>query len=250
MASAAWTLRTCPTTLHVWLVPLEELRGKVPAPFEPAVLREQDLADTPLGRIVFYLFDCGSAERAGVAQGAGLLGVLGVRVTYPDEVAPPAEQPAWASAPWIGVYLLAAVAEGAAVRAVEEAGLPVMAVEGEVRVAPTPLPDAPSAASQLRVAGSVVFDAVMQGAPGQVENFSRGERYFWMPDPASPDVRWLDVGFLSTLWETEGRVDYAAGSAWDEAVGNRAYDAPVDHHAMDSEVMLAAGRGNLTARNP
>lgn len=241
VADATWRLEACQTTLHVWLVPLAELRGRVHPAFEPAVFREQAL-DTPLGRVVFYLYDCAATLRGAEDRGRGLLGVLGVRVVPPPDVAPPAEQPGWATTPWVSLYLLDARAGGAAVEASEGTCVPWGPAEGRVAVEPTPLPDAPRAEAELAIEGAVAFRATMQGVPGQVENFSRPERYFAVLQHSDgEDLHWLDVSFLATLWETEGTVDYAPDSPWARAVGTRAYDLAVDHHAMDADVGLAWG---------
>lgn len=244
-AAFAWSLDDCQTTLHVWLVPLEELRDKTPPEFPPAVLREQGLVDTPMGRIVFYLYDCGSTTADGEARGRSLLGLLGVRVVPPDSIAPPEGQPDWSVTPWVSVYTLDVVGQGAVEEPVNASGLSWTEVSGSVAVVQTPLPDAPEAEAHLTLGGVQAFDATMRGVPGQVENFSRPERYYWMPSWEGGDVRWLDVLFLSTLWETEGEVSYAPGTPWERAVGNRAYDASVDHHAMEARVTLERGSGTL-----
>lgn len=245
-AAPAWRLAECSSTLHVWLVPLAELRERTPPEFPPAPLPQEGM-DTPLGRIVFYLYDCARSEREGREEGRSLLGLLGVRVLPPREVAPPDEKPAWAVTPWVSIYLLGAFASGLATEALGAAGLPWLEAEGGVTLAATALPDAPTAEASLSLGGQVAFEASMQGVPGQVEAFNRPERYLHKPEPAAREVRWLDVQFNMTLWETEGRVAYAPGSPWERAVGSRAYDAGVDHHAMEAALDLSWGRGELEA---
>lgn len=245
LAERAWQLDRCQATLHVWLVPLSELASRTPAEFPPAIFREQGVVPTPMGRVVFYLYDCEDTLVDGDDEGRSLLGLLGVRVEPPSTVAPPTEQPDWASTPWVSVYLLDSVSAGHAADLLDDAGLPTAFMVGRVHVTPTDLPDAPTALAELEDDGLRVFTGSMQGAPGQVEAFNRPERYFHASGEGDRDVTWLDVRFNSTLWETEGRVNYAAGSPWDEAVGNRAYDVGVDHHAMRSTLELSVGRGSL-----
>lgn len=227
----------CPTTLHVWLVPLRDLESKTPPQFPPAVYKAEGEADTPLGRVVFYLYDCRRVLVDGVETGPGLFGLLGVRVVAPPNVRPPTQEP-----PWATFYLVHAMASEKIDWALSHSGIPWQPVEGNVQVEATPLPDAPTAASRVISYGITVFESTMQGVPGQVENFSRPERWYRLE---GTDLRWVDVDFHTTLWETEGRVTYAQDSPWARTIGAQAYDVPVDHHAMQAKFRLSWSQANL-----
>lgn len=234
----------CPATLHVWVVPVDELAELTPPEFPPTAIQAEG-QDTPVGRIVFYLYDCPALDGGG---GPELLGLLGVRVHAPDGVAPPAGQPDWAVTPWVSIYALGAFGEGSLAGVVAAAGLPLTNATGEVVVTPTPAPDAPTANARIELEDGSVLEGAMAGAPTRVESFDRPERYYHLVPGPDREVRWLDVQFNMTLWETEGTADYSDGSPWDQAVRNRGYDAAVDHHAMEATLDLTAGRGHLAPR--
>lgn len=231
----------CPSTLHVWVVPADELAELTPPEFPPTVI-DVEGQETPMGRIVFYLYDCPPAEGSGERE---LLGLLGVRVHAPEAVAPPAEQPDWAVTPWVSVYTLGAFGEGGFAGILEATGLPYSNATGEVTVTPTPAPDAPTAEARIQLEDGSTLEGTMAGAPTQVESFDRPERYYHLAPGDERAVRWLDVQFNMTLWETDGTVDYSEGSPWHQAVPNRGYDAGVDHHAMEATLDLTAGSGRL-----
>lgn len=233
---SAWSAEDCQTGLQVWLIPIDELRRKTPPEFPPSAFQAEGLVETPMGRLVFYLYDCPRTSKDGAGEGGGLLGLLAVRVTPPRSVMPPEGTPAWATGPWATLYALHVVASGGLRELANESGLAWEELDGRVTITRTAIPDAPVGAARLQKASSVVFEASWQGIPGQVENFSRPERYYSLRDG---EVRWLDVGFLSTLWESAGRVTYAADSPWARAVGNEAYNADLDHHSMIAKLSLA-----------
>lgn len=236
-AVPALRLGDCEATLHVWLVPLEDLRGQTPAAFPPAIYKAEGEADTPLGRVVFYFYDCPSTLQDGVDGGGSLLGLLAVRVVPPPELAPPAEQPEWASTPWASMYLLDAFVVGPAADALAAAGIAAWDVSGGVEPRASPLPGFPAADVTVATTDGT-FRSTVQGNPQQVENFSRPERYFRLDDDLAT-VRWLDVSFITTLWESQGRTEVPPASPWAMAVEDRALDAAVDHHIMRGMVGLA-----------
>lgn len=217
-------LASCTATLQVWLVPLDELRSRTPPGFPPAPLREADAVDTPLGRVVFYLWSCKSPEPSSI-------GLLSVRVDPPDDVAPPPDRA------WAPMYVLQAYASGAALGAAQAAGLPVALADSVVAIDET-VPLAGKAESSVKVAGAEVFRASVQAIPGQSEDFSRPERHYF----AEVDqISWIDTDFQTTLAEGVGRVEYADGSPFAQAVGRREYDADVDHHYLVGDVTLVTG---------
>lgn len=220
----AVALTSCKATLQVWLVPLDELRSRTPPEFPPAPLREADAVDTPMGRIVFYLWSCNAPEPSAV-------GLLSVRVVPPEGVAPPTDRA------WAPMYVLQAYASGLAVAPAQAVGLPLDVADAIVEVQEN-VPLAGSATSSVAVNGTEVFRSVVQGLPAQTEVFSRPERHYFM---VGDDVTWIDTDFRTTLAEGEGTVEYADGSPFAEAVPRRAYDAAVDHHYMLGDVTLATG---------
>lgn len=220
-------LTDCAATLQVWLVPLEELRSRTPPEFPPAALREADAVDTPMGRLVFYLWSCEGPEPASI-------GLLSVRVVPPDDVAPPTDRA------WAPMYVLQTYASGPALAAAQAAGLPVALAEASVAIEQT-VPLAGNAASSVSVDGAEVFRSSVQGLPDQTEDFSRPERHYFMGAEEIESVTWIDTDFRTTLAEGEGRVEYADGSPFAQAVGRRAYDAAVDHHYMRGDVTLVTG---------
>lgn len=240
--SVSWPgVGPCAATLHVWIVPLDELAERTPPEFPPTALQQEGV-DAPLGRIVFYLYDCPPLEDGGEP---GLLGLLGVRVHAPEAVAPPPQQPDWAVTPWVSVYTLAAFASGPMAGVLDAAGLAFEPVTGSVELQATPAPDTPIASATLTTEAGATLETTMAGAPTRVESFDRPERYFHVVPGGHGEVRWLDVSFNMTLWETDGTVSYSDGSPWDAAVGSRVYDAGVDHHAMEAVLDLVPGRGSL-----
>lgn len=236
-AVPALRLGDCEATLHVWLVPLEDLRGQTPAAFPPAIYKAEGEADTPLGRVVFYFYDCPSTLVDGADGGRSLLGLLAIRVVAPPELAPPAEKPDWASTPWASMYLLDAFVVGPAADALAAAAIAASEVSGGVARRDPPLPGFPAADVTVATTDGT-FRSTVQGNPQQVENFSRPERYFRLDDDGLT-VRWLDVSFITTLWESQGRTEVPPGSPWAMAVEDRVLDAAVDHHFMRGMVGLA-----------
>lgn len=225
----------CRITLHVWLLPLDEMAGQTPPEFPPTAYRGEAPADTPLGRLVFYLYDC--ADPASAA-GRSTLGLLAARVDAPPEVAPPS------NGTWATMYVLHAWAGGAPTEVLDAAGIAATPAVASVDLR-FAAPDVLSATMVLDVEGAEAFRAEMAGLPGQVEAFARPERYYVLGEGGNGDVRWVDVDFDTTLYESEGRVEYAGGTPWAEAVGLRAFDAAIDHHAMTGGYRLTGGNGTL-----
>lgn len=221
----------CRVTLHVWLLPQDELAAKTPPEFPPSAYSAEG-ADTPLARLVFYLYDCADAASE---TGRSTLGLLGARVDAPDQVAPPSDQ-AWAT-----MYVLQAWASGAPRAVLDGAAMAYEEAVSTIEIA-FPAEGVSSARMSLEVGGEAVFGAEMASLPGQVEAFARPERYYLL---AEDEVRWIDVDFDTTLYEAEGRVEYADGTPWADAVGSRAYDGAIDHHAMTGSYELTRGRGAL-----
>lgn len=222
----------CRVTLHVWLLPQSELAAKTPPEFPPTAYSAEG-AGTPLARLVFYLYECADE---GAQAGRSTLGLLGARVDAPEEVAPP-EDEAWAT-----MYVLAAWASGAPRGVLDAAGIPYEEAVAKIAI---DINAAGAASATMTLGdddGSDLFRAQMAALPGQVETFARPERYYLL---AEDEATWIDVDFDTTLYEAEGRVEYAEGTPWAEAVGRRAYDAAIDHHAMTGAYELTRGNGSL-----
>lgn len=225
------SLAGCRGALHVWLLPLEQLRMQVPVGYTVEEYAAEGAA-TGMGRLAFYSLHCGGdgaglrVQNHGAAPMFGLLGV---------KLAPPAPDGATAASNDPGVpegalafYAIQLYAQQhdleAALRA---APFPLLVAEHSDSMSPLPALDLPAYAEDLTAEDGSTFHAEVRGAPPAPEPYARLIRAFHEADGT---VGVLDLNLTADIWEAAGTYEASADGAVARVIG--AAVPVMDHHII------------------
>lgn len=221
-------LEACRGGLHVWLLPLDQLRQHVPAGYtvEPY---ERDGVPTGMGRLGLYFLRCGGEDglRTQSHGAVPMLGLLGVKLAGPsadggsaDPGLPAGALPFYAVQVYVQQHDLEA--------ALRASPFPVLTAEHGDSFQALPVVELPTYASEFTAEDGSRFRAEMRAAPPQPEAYARLVRAYYEGSDGALGV--LDLNLTASLWESAGTYEASEDSAVMRVVGGPA--AVADHHIL------------------
>lgn len=246
-APATLALQGCRGSLHVWMLPLDQLRSQVPVGYEVEDYQRDGVA-TGLGRLLFYYVGCGGdaagALRTQAHGAAPLVGLLGIKLRPPAASTGAADAPGL-PADAVPVYAVQVYAQQHDLEvALRATPFPFLAAEHQDSLDVVPVVDLPSYAASLRAEDGSSFAAEVRATPPAAEPYARLVRAYYETD-ATTGV--LDLNITSSLWEGVGSYEASPDSAIVRVIGDAL--PVVDHHILVEMAVTVTAWTEATAEH-